>query len=153
MDCSTPVFPSPSLSTEVCPNSYPLSQWCHPTISSSVTHFSCPQFSPASGSIPVSQHFPSGGQSIGASASVLPKNIQGWFPLGLTVLTSLLFRGLSIVFSNTTFHKHQFFSSQPSLWFNSHIHAWLLEKPQSWLYGPFLEKWCLCFLICCLGLS
>ena len=77
-NCSTPVFPSPSLSPGVCPNSCPFSQWCHPTILSSVTHFSsCPQFFPASGSIQGSQYFPSGGQNIWASASVLPKNIQG----------------------------------------------------------------------------
>ena len=75
----------PSLSTGVCSDSCPLSQWCHPTISSSVTHFSCPQFFPASGSFPVSQLFASGGQSIRAStsASVLTMNIQDWFPLGL----------------------------------------------------------------------
>ena len=81
-------LPCPSPSPGVCSNSYPLSQWCHPSTSSSVmTCSSCPQFIPASGSFPVSQLFVSGGQSIGASASasVLPMNIQGWFPLGLTV--------------------------------------------------------------------
>ena len=74
--------------------------------------------------------FQSGGQSIGASysASVLPMNIQGWFPLGLTVLISLQSKGLSRVFSSTIVKKHQFFSAQPSLWSNSHIHTWLLEK-------------------------
>ena len=73
-----------------------------------------------------------GGQSIGASASasVLPMNIQGWFPLGLTDLISLQSKGLSRVFSNTTVQRHQFFSAQPCLWSNSHIHTWLLEKPQ-----------------------
>ena len=73
----------------------------------------------------------SGGQSFGASASasVLPMSIQGWFSLGLTGLISLQFKGLSRVFSSTTAQKHQFFSAQPSLWFNSHIHTWLLEKP------------------------
>ena len=64
-----------------------------------------------------------------SSASVLPMNIQGWFPLGLTGLISLLSKGLSRGFSNTTIQRHKFFSAQPSLWFNSHIHAWLLEKP------------------------
>ena len=74
--------------------------------------------------------FPSCGQSIGASAlaSVLPMNIQGWFPLGLTGLISLLCKGLSRVFSSTI-QKHQFFSAQPSLWSSSHIRTWLLEKP------------------------
>ena len=80
-------------------------------------------------------------------------NIQGWFPLGLTGLISLLSKGLSRVFSSTTIQKHQFFSTQPSLWSNAHIHMWVLEKPQLWLYGPLLAKLCLCFLICCLGLS
>ena len=93
--------------------------------------FSCLQSFPASGSLPVSQFFTSGGQSIGisASASVLPMNIQDWFPLGLTGLISLQSKGLSKVFSSTTLQKHQFFSAQMSLCFNSHIHTWLLEKP------------------------
>ena len=80
-----------SLSPGVCSESCPLSQWCHPTISSFIAPFSCPQSFPASGSFPVSWLFPSGGQSIGASASasVLPINIKGWFPLGLTCLISL----------------------------------------------------------------
>ena len=95
------------------------------------------------------------GQSSGvpASASVLPINIQDWFAFRLTGLISLLSKGLSRVFSNTTVQKYQFFSTQPSLWSNSHIHTWLLEKPQLWLYGPLLAKRCLCFLICCLGWS
>ena len=93
--------------------------------------------------------FTSGDQSIGASASVLPKNIQGLFLLGLTSLIPLLWEGLSRVFSSTTIQKHQF-GAQPSLWFNSHIHTWLLEKPQLWLYGPLSAKWCLCFLTHCL---
>ena len=70
----------------------------------------------------------SGGQSIGASASVLPMNIQDWFPLGLIGWISLQSKGLSRVFSNTKVWKHQFFSAQPSLWSKSHIHTWLLEK-------------------------
>ena len=99
--------------------------------------------------------FISGGQRIGAlaSAAVFPMNIQGWFPLGLTSLISLQFKGLSRVFSSTTIWKHQFFSTQPSLWSESHIHTWLLEKPQLWLYRSLSAKWCLCFLMCCLGLS
>ena len=92
---------------------------------------SCLQSFPASGSFPMSQLFSSGGQSTGASASasVLPVNIQDWFPLGLTGLISLKSKGLSRVFSNTTIQTHPFFHAQPSLWFSSHIHTWLLEKP------------------------
>ena len=112
-------------------NSCPSSQWCHPTISSSVIRFfSCLQSFPASGSFQMSQFFTSGGQSIGvsASASVLPVNIQDWFPLGLTGWISLQSKRLSRVFSNTTVQKHQFFGTQLSLWFNSHVHTWLLGK-------------------------
>ena len=92
--------------------------------------FSCLQSFPASESFPVSWLFASGDQSIGASgsASVLPVNIQGWFPLRLTDLISLLSKGLSRAFFNTTVQKHQFFNAQPSLWSNSHICTWLLEK-------------------------
>ena len=112
--------PCPSLSPRVSSNSCPLSQWCYPTISSSVIPFSsCPQSLPASGSIPMSQFFTSGGQSIGASASVLPVNIQDWFTLGWTAWISLQSKGLSRVFSNTTVQKHQFFGTQPSLWSKS----------------------------------
>ena len=112
-------LPYPLLSPGVCSNSCLLSQWCHPTISSSVTFFSsCSESFPASGSFLVSQLCASGGQSIGASASasVFPTNIQGWFPLGLIGLISLLSKGLSRVFSRTIAWKHQFFSAQPSLW-------------------------------------
>ena len=115
-------LPCLSLFPRVCPNSCPLSRWCHPNISSSVAHFSfcprfssCPQSFPESGSFPMSRLFTSGGQSIGASASVLPMNIQGWFPLGLTGLISLCSKGLSRVFSNTI-QKHQFFGTQRSSW-------------------------------------
>ena len=111
----------------VCSNSCPLSQWCHPTISSSVTPFSfCPQPFPASGSFPVGWLFASSGRSIEASvsASVLPVNIPGWFPLVLIGLLSLLCKEFSRVFSSTTIWRYQFFSSQPSLWSNSHICAW-----------------------------
>ena len=142
-------LPSPG----ACFNSCPLSLWCHPTISSSVTPFSfCPQSSPATESFLISQLFTSHGQSITASASVLPRNIQDWVPLELTGLISLLSKGLLRVFSNTTVQKHQFFGPQSSLWSNSHIHLWLLEKPQLWLNRPLLAKWCLCLLIHCLGL-
>ena len=125
-------LPYPSLSPEVCSNSHPLSQWCHPTISSSVIPFSSRlQSFPASGYFQMSQFFAWGGQSIGVSdsASVFPMNIQDWFPWGLTGLISLLSKGLSRVFSNTTLQKHQFFGTQISFQFNSHIHTWLLEKP------------------------
>ena len=148
--------PCPSPTPGVYPNSCPLSRWCHPAISSSVIPFSsCPQSFPASGSFQMSQLFASGGQTIGvsASASVLPMNIQDWFPLGLTGWISLQSKGLSTVFSSTTIWKHQFFGTLSSLWSNSHIHTWLLEKPQLWLYGLLSAKWCLCFLIHCLGLS
>ena len=110
-----PCSPSPG----VCSNSCPLSQWCQTTISSSVVPFSsCLQSFPVSGSFLKSQLFTSGGQSIGASASasVLQMNVQGWFPLGWTGLISLLSKGLSRVFSNSTVQKHQFFGAQPSLW-------------------------------------
>ena len=117
-------------SPRACSNSCPLSQWCHSAISSFVTPFSsCPPSFPGSGSFPMNQLFPSDGQSIGASASVLPMSIQDWFPLGLNGLISLLSKGFSRVFSSTTGRKHQFFGAQPSLWSNSHIHTWLLEKP------------------------
>ena len=120
----------PSPSPRACSNSCPLSGWCHPTILSYINPFSsCPQSFPASRTFPMSQLFASGGQSIGAAASVLPMNIQGWFPLGLAGLISLQSKELSIVFSSTTIWKHEFFSAQPSLWSNSHIHTWLLEKP------------------------
>ena len=111
----------------------------------------CPQSFPASGSFPMSRLFAPGGQSIKASASVLAMNIQGWFLLGLTGLISLQSKKLLRVFSSTTIQKHQFFGTQPSLWSNSHIHIWLLEKPWLWLDESWWAKWCLCFLICCLG--
>ena len=81
---------------------------------------------------------------------VLPMNIHCWIPLGLTGLISLLPKGFPRVFSNTTVQKHQFFGTQLSLWNNSHIHTWPLEKPYLWLDRPLLAKYCLCFLICCL---
>ena len=102
----------------VYPNSCPLSQWCHPIISSSAVPFSSyPQSFPASGSFQMSHLFASGGQSIrvSASASVLPMNTQDQSPLGWTCWISLQFQGLSRVFSNTTVQKHQFFGTQLSL--------------------------------------
>ena len=120
--------PTPRASSNSCP----LSQWCHPTTLSSVVPFSsCLKSFPTSSSFPMSQFFASGGQSIvvSASASVLPMNIQDWFPLGWTGWSSLQSKGLSRVFSNTTVQKHQFFGAQLSLWPNSHNHTWPLEKP------------------------
>ena len=122
--CS-PLFP------EVCSNSCPLSWWHYLNISSSSTHFSSyPQSFPVPGTFPMSWLFTSDGQGIGASASasVLPMNIQGWFPLGLSGSISLKSKGLSRVFSNTTMWEHQFFGIQSSSYSNSHIHTWLLEK-------------------------
>ena len=113
-------------------DSCPPSQWCYLTITSSVAHFSfCLQSFPASGSfLPISWLFASGDQNIGASASasVLPMNIQDWFPLGLSGLISLQFKGLSRLFTSITIQKHQFFSPQPSLWSKSHLCTWLLEN-------------------------
>ena len=122
--------PSPG----ACSNSCPLSQWCHPAISSSVAHFtSCPQFFPVSGSFPMSQLFTSGGQSIeaSASASVLPMNIQDWFPSRLTGLISLQSKGLSRVSFNTTVQKHQSCSAQPSLQQNV-VHRNYTTPKQLW---------------------
>ena len=120
------MVPWPSLSPRVYSNLCPLSQWCHTTISSSVAPFSsCPQPFPASGSFPMSQLF------VSASASVLPIDIQGWFPLGFPGLISLLSKGPSRIFSSNTIQKHQFFSTQPSLLSNSPICTWLLEIPQT----------------------
>ena len=109
-------LPCPLPSPGACSNSCPLSEWCHPTISSPVVPFSCPQSFPASVSFQTSQLFASGGQSIGVSAStsVLPMNTQHWSPLGWTGWISLQSKGLSRVFSNTTVQKHQFFGAQLS---------------------------------------
>ena len=129
VDCYTPGFPvtvSQNLPkfmsiTLVMPSSHLI--LCYPLLL-------CLRSFPASGSFPMSRLFASGGQSIGTStsASNFPMNMQGWFPLRLTGLISLLSKGLSRVFSNTTVQKHKFFGTQPSLWSNSHIHIWLLEK-------------------------
>ena len=114
-------LPCPSPTPGVHSNSHPLSLWCHPTISSSVIPFSsCLQSFPASGPSPMSVFYTSGGQSIGvsASASALPMDIQGWFPQWLTASISLLPKGLSRVFSNTSVQKPQFFSTQLALYEN-----------------------------------
>ena len=106
---------------------------CHPLLL-------LPQSFSASGSFPVSQHFVSGGQSVRASASVLPMNIHGWFPLGWSGWISLQSPQVSSVFSNTTVRKHQFFGAQPSLWSNSHIHRWWLEKTIALTIRTFVSK-------------
>jgi len=124
--------PCPSPTPGVHSDSHPSSQWCHPAISSSVVPFSsCLQSLPASEAFPMSQLFAWGGQStrVLASASVLPKNTQDWFPLGWTGWISFQSKGLLRVFSNTTVQKHQFFGAQPSSQPNSHNHTWPQEKP------------------------
>ena len=132
VDCRTPGFIVFHYLPEFAQNSYSLSWWCYLTILSSVTAISfCLQSFPVSGSFPINWLFASGGQSIGVSvsASSISTKMQGWFPVGLTGLSSLQSKGLSRVFSNITVRKHQFFSTQHSLWSNSHIHTWLWKKP------------------------
>ena len=148
-------LPCPPLSPGVCSDSCPLSWWCHLTISSSVAPFFCIQSFLASGSFPTSGLFASGDQSIGASALVLTMNIQGWFPLGLTGFLSLQSRDsqesppappfdsisssvLSLLCSPLS---HPYTTTGKTIWENH------------WLHGHLLAKWCLCFLICGLGLS
>ena len=137
-DCfeTRPSCPSPS--PRACPVSCPLNWWCHPTILSSVTLFSCLKSFP--GSFPMSWLFTSGGQSVwtSASASVLTISIQRWLPLGSTDLISYLSKGFSRVFSSTTVQKHQFFGAQLSLY--SHIHTWLLEKKVALTKQTFVGK-------------
>ena len=154
MDCNTPGFPVhhqlPELAQAYVHRAGDAIQ---PSPSLSVRFSSCLQTFPASRSFQMSQFFAWCGQNIGAlvSASVLPMNIQDWFPLRLTSLIPLQSKWLSRVFSNTPVQKHQFFSSQLSLWSNSHIYPWLLKEPKLWLDEPLLTKLCLCFLLCCLG--
>ena len=142
-------LPCPSFSPRVCSNSCPLSQWCHPTISSSVATFSsCPQSFPASGSFTVNQLFVLRGQNIGASASVLPMNIQCWFPSGLTGLISLLestpapqFESINSLALNLLYGPAR--TCIHDCWRNHGFAS----------YGPLSVKWYFCFLVCCLGLS
>ena len=136
-----PPWPSPDL--RIYSNSCPLCWWYHVAISSSTIPFSsCLQSFPASGSFPMNQFFPLGGQSIGVSASVsvLPMNIKDWFPLGWTSLISLQPKGLSRVFFNTTVQKHQFAGALLSSQCNSHIHIWLLEKSVALTKWIFVNK-------------
>ena len=147
--------PCPSPTPRVYSNSCP-DGWWHPTISSSFIPFSsCLQSFPATGSFQMSQFFISGGQSIGVSAlaSVLPMNIQDWFPLQWTGSIPLQSKRLSRVFSSTRVQKHQLFGAQHSFWSNSHNHTWLLEKNIVLTRWTFVGKVSLCFLICYLGWS
>jgi len=145
-------LPCPSPTPGAYSNSCPLSRLCYPTISSSVSLFSfCLQSFPALGSFPVSWLFVSGGQSIvaSASASVLPMSIQSWSPLGLT--------GLILLFKELSRLLQQHDSKASILWQSDFLMAQLshplLERPWFGLYVPLSAKWCLCFLVCCLGLS
>ena len=135
-------LPCPSPVSRGCSDSYPLSQWCHPTVSSSVVpFFSRLQSFPASGSFPMSQFFTLGGQKYwNFSFSISPSNeYSGLISFRRTGWISLQSEGLSSL-SNTTVQKHQFFGTQLSLWPNSHIHIWLREKPLLWLGRPLLAK-------------
>ena len=135
LQCARPLCPSPS--PGVCPSSCPLHWWCHQAISSSDGLFSfCPQSFPASGIFPMSQLFTSGDQNTGASASILPIKIQGWFPLRLTGLISLLFKRLSGVFSSTTVWRHQFFGVLLSLQSSFHYHTWPLGRSYGIMHIP-----------------
>ena len=125
-----PLCPSPS--PQVCPSSCALHQWCHLAISSFDAFFSfCSQSSPASRTFSVSWLSTSSDQNTGisASASVLQTSIQGWLPLRLTSLSSVLSKGLSGVFFSTTVWRHQFSGALPALKSSSHTHTWLLERP------------------------
>ena len=131
LQLARPSYPLPS--PKVCPSSCPSSH-----LSSDALFSFCPQTFPASGTFPMSRLFASGDQNTGASASasVLPMSIQGWFPLRLTGLISLLSKGLSGAFSSITVWRHQFVGAQPSLRSSSHNCMWPLGRPQPWLYGP-----------------
>ena len=121
--------PCPSPSRGVCPSSCSLRWWCRPAISSSETFFSFPHYFPASGTFPMSCLFTADDQNTGASASVFPVNIQGWSPLRLTGLISLLSLRLSGVLSSTIVWRHEFLGPLPSLQSNSHNHMWPLGRP------------------------
>ena len=142
----------PSPSPRACSNSCQLGRWCYPTISLPVISFSsCLRSFPSSGSFPMSQFFISCGESIGASASVLPVTTQDWFPLGMTDLIPLQSNGISRVFSSTTVQKHLFFDTQISLWFNSHPYM-TTGKNIALTIQIFVGK-VMSLLICCLCLS
>ena len=148
MNCGHTRPHCPSLSPGLFSNTCPLSHWCQSAILSSVTPYSsCPQSSPKS------KVFTSSGQNIGvtASASIIPMNTQGWFPLGLTGFISLLSKRPSGIFSRATVWKHQLFGALPSLWSISHNHMWPLWKIIALTIQTFVE-WCLCLSTHCLGL-
>ena len=141
MDCSMPGFPILHYLPEFA--------WTHVRWVSDAIQSSQPLLPPSPSALNLFQHqglfqwvssLALGGQSIGASASVLPMTVHGWFPLGLTALISLLPKGLSKVFSTTTIWKHQFFGAQLSLWSNSHICTWLLEKTIALTIQTFVNK-------------
>ena len=144
-----PLCPSPS--PKICPSSCPLPQWCHPAISSSDPLFSFCLLFPRSRNFPnelaVHIRWP---KYWSFSLSISPSNENSGL-ISLKIGLILLPKGLSGFFSSTTVQKHQFFGAEPSLQSNSHIHTWLLEKPYLWRYGPLSAKYCLRFLICCLG--
>ena len=159
MDRSTPGFPVLHYLPEYA---HTHAHWVSDPIQPShpLTSFSfCPQSSQHQGlfqwvrSFPMSRLFASGDHSIGASASVLPMNIQDWLPLELTGLTSLQFKGLSGVLSSTTIQKHQSFGTQPSEWSNSHIHTWNVWKNLNFDCMDLCQQSKVSFLFCCLGLS
>ena len=153
MDLQHARIPCPSLSLGICSNSCPLNRWYHPTISSSVTPFSsCPYSFLASGSFPISRFFTSGGQSIGVSAlaSVLPMNIQDWSFM-IDWFDLLAIQGTLESSPAPQLESINSLGAQPSLWSTYHICTRLL-KNHSWLDEPFSAKWCLLFLIRCLGL-
>ena len=141
-------LPCPSLSPRVCSSCCPLSRWCHPTILCSVTPFySSLQSFPASGFFPMRQVFTSGSQHQSFQWIFRVDFLYDW------LVWSPCYPRDSQESSQHHSSKAPFFGTQPSLWSKFHICTWLLEKPQLWLYGPLLIKWCLCFLIHCLGLS
>ena len=147
-------LPCSSLSPKVCSNSCPLSQWCLPAICHPLLLLpsTFPSIRVFSNKSTLRIRYP---KNIGASAlaSVPPVNIQGWFPLGLTSLISLLSKEMWRVFSSSAIQKHQFFGAHSSLWSNTHTCTWVLEKPYLWQYRPLSAKWCLCFLRCWLKWS
>ena len=146
-------FPCPSPTPRACSNSCPSSRWCHPTISSSVVPFSsCLQSCPASGSFPMSQFFASGSQSIGVSVSVLPRNIQDWFPLGLTGLISLQSRGLKSLLQHHSSKASILWSSAFFMVQLSHPYI-TTRKTTALTKRTFVSKVMPCFLRHCLGLS
>ena len=142
MDCNMSGFPVPHYLLELVQTlAQTLAHW----VSDAIQPF-YPLSSPSPPAFNLSQRqglfqwVRSSHQVAKALASLLPMNIQGWSPLGLTGLISLQSKGLSRVFSSTTVKKHQLFGTQHSLWATSHIHTWLLEKPQLWLDGPLSAK-------------